>query len=848
MRVNVLSSAIFGVSVWVGSAVWADENVMVVFDGSNSMWGQIDGKSKIEIARDVMDNLLGEWVDGRSVGLMAYGHRRRGDCGDIEMLVAPGQASRQTILEQINGITPTGKTPLTDAVEQAARALSYTDQPATVVLISDGLESCERDPCALATALEKGGVGFTAHVVGFGLGSDNDVSSLACIAENTGGQYISATNASELGAALSAVGEAVAEASPEPEPEPAPEPEALTVVVDGPDAAVGGSDIEVTWIPTVAEADYINIVPVGTDADVFGTYVRIGKSTEVTLSTPGDEGLYEIRYLHNQTKDVLGHETLEVTKAVVELSAQDVVETGAKFEVSWTPTINQRDYIAIVPVGSDTGTFGNYQSVRNNSELALSAPAEPGLYEVRYILNVDKSTVASRQIEVSAPQVTLQVPGSSITGANFNVSWSRSVSPQDYINIVPMGAAEGDFGNYITVRDTNKGTLKAPAETGMYEVRYVLREGTKTVATEMMEVTAPEVTVAGPERVVTGEKFDVTWTGTVNSQDYVAIVPVGSDDGVFGNYLVVRDGDTGTLTAQADPGLYELRYILREGTKTLATATIEIAEPEVTVSAPDTVIAGSKFTVSWTATVSSQDYINIVPLGTDEGAFGNYMTVRDDSSNELQAPSEPGMYEIRYLLREGAKTIAAVTVEVTEPEVTIAAPDEVRAGEMLRVTWTGTVSANDYVNLVPFGTPDDTFGQYASVRDKGEHDMTAPDETGLYEVRYMLREGSRVLARQSVEVLAADAQLNTGGELSAPDTAAPGATIEVSWSVDSDSADQRITLARGDQAIFTWISAEKITAAPPLSITLPNEPGVYEIRFLDLTNKAVLSRKAIEVK
>jgi len=545
---------------------------------------------------------------------------------------------------------------------------------------------------------------------------------------------------------------------------------------------------------------------------------------------------------------VIGLITLEVTKAEVELKAPDTVETGARFDVEWTPTINRRDYVAVVPLGSDEGTFGNYQAVGKNSKAALVAPADPGLYEVRYILNANKSTIASRQIEVSEPQITLQVPDTSLTGASFDISWSSAVSGNDYITIVPLGTDEGEFGNYITVRDTNKGTLKAPAETGMYEVRYVLREGNKTLASAVMEITAPEVTITGPATVTTGAKFDVSWTGTVHVQDYIAIVPAGSDEGVYGNYQVVRDKGTGTLTAQAEPGLYELRYILREGAKTLASAPIEITAPEVTITAPDTVIAGSKFEVVWTGTVSAQDYINIVPLGTDEGVYGNYMVVRDVSSGNLQAPAEPGMYEIRYLLREGSKTVAAVTVEVTEPEVTIAAPSEVRAGEDLRVTWTGTVSSGDYINLVPFGEPDDAYGQYSQVRDKNEYDLKAPAETGLYEVRYMLREGSRVLARQTVEVLAADAKLNTGGDITAPDTAAAGSTIEVGWSVESDSPDQRITLARGDQAIFTWISAEKITGEPPLSIKLPDEPGVYEIRLLDLTNKVVLSQKVIEVE
>ncbi len=67
----------------------SNDNVMIVFDGSNSMWGQIDGVAKIEIARSVMENLLGGWTDERSVGLMAYGHRQRGDCSDIETLITP---------------------------------------------------------------------------------------------------------------------------------------------------------------------------------------------------------------------------------------------------------------------------------------------------------------------------------------------------------------------------------------------------------------------------------------------------------------------------------------------------------------------------------------------------------------------------------------------------------------------------------------------------------------------------------------------------------------------------------------------------------------------------------------
>ncbi|MCV6598742.1 MAG: VWA domain-containing protein [Mangrovicoccus sp.] len=845
---HILGKTIFTTALLCGSIAAGDENVMVVFDGSNSMWGQIEGTAKIEIAREVMDNLLGDWSTERNVGLMAYGHRRQGDCTDIELLVEPGAQSRQVILDQINQITPRGKTPLTDAVEAAAKALAYTDQPATVVLISDGVESCERDPCAVAAALAQGGVGFTAHVVGFGLGADEDTRSLACIAESTGGQYISASNAQELGAALSTLGSAVAQPAPEPEPEPAPEPETPQVVVKGPDTAVGGAQITVTWDPTVGEKDYITIVPVGSEPDRFGVYQQIGTSKDVDLLTPGGEGLYEIRYLSNPGKEVLGLATLEVSKPQVDLTAAESAQTGEMFDLSWSPTIYSGDYVTIVPMGADEGTFGDYRSTGDQTQTTLTAPAEPGLYEIRYLLNVDKRTVATREIEVTAPQVTLQAPQTAVTGAAVKVSWGGTVNERDYITIVPAGTEEGRVLNYITVRDLSEGEVIAPAEPGLYELRYVLREGGKTMASAAIELTAPSITVSGPETVLSGAAFDVSWTGTVSPRDYVSIVPAGAEEGTILNYLSVQDKAQGVLNAPSDPGLYEIRYILREGAKTMASAMIEVTQPEMTLSAPETAIIGQKIKVSWSSVINPRDYVTIVPMGSDEGTISNYLSVHEDTQGDLQAPADTGLYEIRYLLREGSKTIASAMIELTEPEVSISAPEAVRAGDPLPVSWTGTVDARDYIVLVPMGTPDGEFGIYGQVRALSELDLKTPEETGLYEIRYQLREGSRVLARQSVEILAADAPLESGASLTAPESAAPGSAISVGWSVDSQSADQRITLAQSNQPIFTWIAAQKITSAPPVEITLPETPGVYELRLLDLTNKEVLSRKIITVE
>ncbi len=202
-----------------------DENrdVMVVFDMSGSMWGQIDGVAKVEIARGAFDGLLADWdANSISTGLIAYGHRERGNCADIETLATPGDGS--DIAKLVAGLTPIGKTPLSDAVRQAAKVLRFTEEAATVVLLSDGVENCSADPCAVGAELEALGLDFTAHVIGFDI-VNGDKAQLQCLARATGGQYFDASDAGELASAMDGVIQATAKPATEALPEPVVEPE-----------------------------------------------------------------------------------------------------------------------------------------------------------------------------------------------------------------------------------------------------------------------------------------------------------------------------------------------------------------------------------------------------------------------------------------------------------------------------------------------------------------------------------------------------------------------------------------------------------------------------------------------
>ena len=191
---------------------------MLVLDASGSMWGQIGGKAKIDIARNAVANMLGSWPASQQLGLMAYGHRSKGNCADIEMLKAPAVLDKAGFQRAVNALQPKGMTPISASVRMAAEQLKFSERKATVILVSDGEETCHADPCALGQELEKLGVDFTAHVIGFDIEKGSKAhAQLQCLATSTGGKYLDARNAEDLNKAMGDVARTV----PAPAPPPA---------------------------------------------------------------------------------------------------------------------------------------------------------------------------------------------------------------------------------------------------------------------------------------------------------------------------------------------------------------------------------------------------------------------------------------------------------------------------------------------------------------------------------------------------------------------------------------------------------------------------------------------------
>lgn len=543
----------------VASPVAARENVILVLDASGSMWGQIEGRSKVEIARDAVGELLDDWNPEHHLGLMAYGHNRRGDCSDIELLIEPGPLDAVAFRRTVNGLNARGMTPLSDAVRQAAAALISSEQKATVILVSDGEENCAPDPCAVGAELAAEGVDFTAHVIGFDLGDPAREAGLRCLAENTGGLYFSASDAAGLSQSLGAVAALATETARS----------GGTATLDAPGSAVESSRLVLRYSGPAERGDYIALV----DAEGLErahAWVPPGEEQgELTIQLTPGAGAHTLRYVGVlRDPSMLAERALELTLAEALIDAPDSVPQGSLVPLRVRGPVGRgENWVAISRSGTSVGEYLRWQLlVEPEQMMELLAPSEPGDYEIRFVLEGADAPLVVRPLRVSPAEIMISGPPEVSAADRFSV---RAIGPKHgefWITIVEADAGEGEYRSWAMLeagRDDYE--LTAPGVPGQYELRYQLVNPLKVMARQPIKVLAASASWNGPDVVRAGEHFVFNASGPVGGGSYLTLVPAGSASGHYEEWQWTSEAGHYSWIAPAQSGLWELRYVLGDG-------------------------------------------------------------------------------------------------------------------------------------------------------------------------------------------------------------------------------------------------------------------------------------------
>lgn len=181
--------------------------ILFLFDSSLSMKDKIGRDKhgnkiqKIDAAKQMMQKALMKIPPGVKLGLRVFGQLSRGqlECRATALLVPPGTGNRGAIIRRVRRIKPTGLTPLTYALYQAAEYdLRRIKGKKTIILITDGVDTCGKNPCSYIKTLAMKGISLKVDVVGLDIRRDGAKKKLDCIAKNSGGKYYDADTAAKL--------------------------------------------------------------------------------------------------------------------------------------------------------------------------------------------------------------------------------------------------------------------------------------------------------------------------------------------------------------------------------------------------------------------------------------------------------------------------------------------------------------------------------------------------------------------------------------------------------------------------------------------------------------------------
>jgi len=541
--------AAFFLSALTTTSVFAADRAIIVLDASGSMWGQIDGKAKLEIARDALKTVLQTVPQDMELGLIAYGHREKGSCSDIELVVPPAADSGGAISAAADKMKFLGKTPLSAAVRQAAEDLKYTEDKATVILITDGLETCNADPCAVGNELEQAGVDFTAHVVGFGLTAEEG-RQVACLAENTGGKYIQASDAETLKDAL--VQTVVAEPAPAPQPAPAPEPAAPEFnIIPTVSLAEGGPDLREdagnTWFVHKANPDGSQGEYVSTDYGAWkgnlsaGDYILTARQGHAEQSQPVTIAAGEV---------ARPHFTLNAGTLVIRARPSEGADiaSGASINVQY-------------PGGGDTTYYGEMKTVFPAGQNVVTVKVGEGVVSETFELKpgetierdmiagvghllANASYVSGMKVDAGGLSVEILKAQKKIDGTRDKVTYGYGpdtkydLPPGDYVLWAKLDAAEAEAPFSVSVAAD-------------VAVDVVLNAG-------VLAVSAPgakEVRIYGAAKDIQGERkqfwyaYDQQVQVTMPAGDFVIVATRGDDNVQTETPVMVKAGERTEVTA-----------------------------------------------------------------------------------------------------------------------------------------------------------------------------------------------------------------------------------------------------------------------------------------------------------
>ncbi len=477
---------------------------------------------------------------------------------------------------------------------------------------------------------------------------------LSCIAVRTVGRE-GASNSSELGQALRITEQA--------KPRPAGETRSIPL-----EATEGGHPVS-SAVFTVTKIGGSGMIA----ENVSGSITLAPGHYRISAVTDTRTGQSDVEVMKNAPLKIVVTLTADRPKASLQPARASVPATET-LEVKWTGPNGKDDYIVFAQPNGNGRETRHFGYTRDGNPLRVRVPGESGDYELRYVSDASGAILARGKITVTPVTATLNAPAQGVAGSEIAVTFTGPNAPEDWVGLAKAGADARAYeaGAWRYANNDSPAPLHLPVEPGFYEVRYVSGLDPKILAAKQVEVTAASASVMAPARGMAGATIQVSFSGTGSGDSFIGVVKQGAEERAWISGAYHRpDRQQVSLRLPGEPGPYEVRFVLEANGvyKVLASTPIMVEPAVASISAPDQARPGSEVTIAITGPKGDGDRVAIAPVGTAPDAFIDYRDATPDKSSvTLRAPSKPGAYEVRYVMRApgtaGRRVIARTSLRI----------------------------------------------------------------------------------------------------------------------------------------------------------------------------------------
>ncbi|WP_222564181.1 VWD domain-containing protein [Novilysobacter antarcticus] len=349
-----------------------------------------------------------------------------------------------------------------------------------------------------------------------------------------------------------------------------------------------------------------------------------------------------------------------------------------------------------------------------------------------------------------------------------------------------------------------------------------------------------EATLQVAESAPAGSTVRVIWTGPNERHDYIAVVRPGAPDRESVNHTGTDAGNPLHLLLPAEAGEWEVRYVQYEGRRVLARKTITATPVTARLDIPESAPAGARINVGWTGPDYPHDVISVVRAGAPGSESVNRTPTKEGTPLKLLLPAEPGEWEVRYVQYQDRKVLARKTITTTTVTASLDIPETAPAGARINVGWTGPDYPHDVISVVRAGAPGSESVNRTPTKEGTPLKLLLPAEPGEWEVRYVQYQDRKVLARKTITTTPVTASLDI------PASAPAGSKMAVKWTGPGYPHDF-IAVARPGTDARSVAEHGATNDGNPLRVTVPREPGVWEVRYVQYQDHKVLARKTLTV-